>query len=201
MRSHRGWDAGAFGLARRLADALDAPLRAATVSRLVVDLNRSPHHPRVFSEWTRPLPAAERRVLLARHHTPHRAAVDEDVRALVAAGRIVLHLGVHSFTPVFDGEVRKADVSLLYDPACAAERRLGDGWARALAVAWPDLAVRRNQPYRGRSDGLTTWLRRRHGAAYLGLELEVNQRLLERSGRFPDRIADGVVAFLKGSWA
>jgi predicted N-formylglutamate amidohydrolase len=148
------------------------------VTRLLVDLNRSPHHPRVFSEWTRGLAAAERARLLARHHAPHRAAVESDVAEQVRRGRRVVHLAVHSFTPELDGVVRTADLALLYDPA------------RQLATVLPRLAVRRNQPYRGASDGLTTWLRRRYPAeAYLGIEIEVSQRLLGAGGRFPREIS------------
>jgi hypothetical protein len=37
--------------------------------------------------------------------------------------------------------------------------------------------VRRNYPYRGYADGLTTHLRRRYrGRAYIGIEIEVNQK-------------------------
>jgi predicted N-formylglutamate amidohydrolase len=66
LDSHRGWDPGTLDLAERLASALGAPLVASSVTRLLVDLNRSPHNPRVFSEVTRPLPRAARLVLLAR---------------------------------------------------------------------------------------------------------------------------------------
>jgi hypothetical protein len=39
------------------------------------------------------------------------------------------------------------------------------------------LRVRRNYPYAGKADGLTAYLRRLFpGAAYLGVELEVNQQ-------------------------
>jgi predicted N-formylglutamate amidohydrolase len=192
LASHRGWDAGALPLARRLARHLDAELHVSTVTRLLVDLNRSAHNSRVLSAWTRALPAGERRVLLRRHHAPHRSAVDASVAAALAGAGRVLHLGVHTFTPALDGNVRRADVALLYDPVRGAERALCAAWAGALAAALPGLAVRRNQPYHGASDGLTTWLRGRHGEAYLGIELEVNQRLMGASNRFPDRIADTV---------
>src|SRR5690349_3517443 len=71
LASHRGWDPGTLDLARRLGDALHAPLVAATTTRLLVDLNRSPHNPRAFSEITRRLPPADRRRLLEEHHRPH----------------------------------------------------------------------------------------------------------------------------------
>ncbi|HSW29519.1 MAG TPA: N-formylglutamate amidohydrolase [Longimicrobiales bacterium] len=189
LATHRGWDPGALPLATDLARILRAPLRAATVTRLLVDLNRSPRHPRVFSEWTRRLAAAERARLLALHHAPHRAAVEGDVAERIRRGRRVVHLGVHSFTPVLGGVARRADLALLYDPGRPLERALCSAWARGLARALPHLAVRRNQPYRGASDGLTTWLRRRFPAeTYLGIEIEVNQRLLGAGGRFPREI-------------
>lgn len=197
LASHRGWDVGALPLARRLARLLDAPLDVATVSRLVVELNRSPHHPRVLSEWTRTLGREARRTLLRRHYAPYRDRLDREVAAVVAAGNRVVHLGVHSFTPGLNGRPRRADVALLYDPARPAERALAAAWVTALASALPDLAVRRNQPYRGASDGLTTWLRGRHGGNYLGIELEVNQRLLGPDGRFPRRIGEAVAEGLR----
>jgi predicted N-formylglutamate amidohydrolase len=189
LASHRGWDPGALALARRLARRLDAPLHGATVTRLLVDLNRSVHHPKVFSEVTRGLDRETRRLLLDRWHTPHRERVAADVAAILATGAKVLHLGVHSFTPVLDGVVRRPDLSILYDPARAAERELGICWAGELKARLPDLTIRRNDPYRGAADGLTTWLRRRYpGGRYLGFEIEVNQRLLDRRGHFPPRI-------------
>ena len=58
-RVHRGYDAGALAMARDLAASLRAPLVASTVSRLLVDLNRSLGHPRAWSAATRPLQFAE----------------------------------------------------------------------------------------------------------------------------------------------
>ena len=199
LASHRGWDAGALPLGRAVARALDAPLRAATITRLLVDLNRSPHNPRVFSEWTRGLRREDRIELLGRWHAPHRAAVEADVVGLGAGrGVRVVHLAIHSFTPSLDGVTRRADLALLYDPRRRRERALCAAWAAALGESLPDLAVRRNQPYRGASDGLTTWLRRRHPAeAYLGIEIEVNQRLLGETGRFPPDIANALARGLE----
>ena len=48
----------------------------------------------------------------------------------------------------------------------------------------PEFALRRNSPYRGTADGLTTALRRRYPAnRYIGIEVEMNQRLM-KSGDF-----------------
>lgn len=176
LASHRGHDPGAAWLAGRLAKATGAPLLQARVTRLLVDPNRSPHNPRVFSELTAPLPRPEREALLARHHRRHWERVEGAVREHLDADDAVLHVGVHTFTPVLDGEPRDFDVGLLYDPDRRAEVDAADRWRGLLLEADPGLRVRRNAPYRGVADGLVTALRRRFSdEAYAGLELEVSQ--------------------------
>ncbi|MEW6073551.1 MAG: N-formylglutamate amidohydrolase [Planctomycetota bacterium] len=177
LDSHAGWDPGALVLARELARAFRAPLFATTATRLLVDANRSAEHPRLFSAWSRSLPAAERARILARWWAPHRAGVEAQVAALARRRLPVLHLSVHSFTPRWKGRVRDVDIGFLHDPARPGERAFVAAWMEALAAFAPALRLRRNRPYRGTSDGLTTSLRARFGArVYLGIELEVSQR-------------------------
>ena len=174
LRTHRGYDLGAEDVAVRLARLLDAPLLVGTASRLVVDLNRSPSHPRLFSEFTRSLPGSERALILRQVYAPHRAAVERAVRLSGSRGVTVVHVAIHSFTPVLNGVRRTADVGLLFDPARARESLLCRAWRAALRDANGTLRVRLNYPYRGTSDGLTTALRRTHdGASYLGVEVEL----------------------------
>ncbi len=180
LASHRGWDPGALPVARALSRATASPLISATTTRLFVDLNRSPHNPAVFSEFTRPLPRAVREDLLAQFHRAH---WDRVRAALGAGGRPVVHVAVHSFTPVWQGETRRVGIGLLYDPRRAAERAFAIGWQRLLALRLPDIEIRRNAPYRGDADGLATGLRREFAEErYAGLELELNQRLVATAG-------------------
>jgi len=177
LASHRGLDIGSLAMARRIAAAFGAPLIASRTTRLLVDLNRSIGHPRLFSAVTRPLPRAERDRILARHYEPYRREVESSIARHVTAGRRVLHVSSHSFTPELDGEVRNADIGLLYDPRRQRERALAARWKSAILELEPAFRVRFNYPYAGRADGLTTALRRRFpDAAYAGIELEVNQR-------------------------
>ncbi len=149
----------------------------ATTTRLVVDLNRSSYHRNVFSEYTRGLTREQRAAAMAAHYWPYRNAVESAVDDAVAAGRAVLHVSSHSFTPVLHGEVRNCDLGFLYDPGRSGEVRFIDAWYEAVRAAAPELVLRRNYPYRGTSDGLVTHLRRRHSdRAYAGVELEVNQK-------------------------
>lgn len=181
LASHRGWDAGALKVAQGLAAALPAPLVAATTTRLLVDLNRSPHNPAVFSELTRKLARDVRAELLAEHHTPHWARV----RAALRAQRgTTIHVAVHSFTPRWQGATRRVAIGLLYDSRRTSEREFASLWQRELRQRAPGHAIRRNAPYRGGADGLTTALRRELPAnRYVGLELELNQRLLATAGQ------------------
>jgi predicted N-formylglutamate amidohydrolase len=177
LESHRGWDPGALELARALSSALNAPLFYSTNSRLLVDLNRSLHHPRLFSAQTRRLGPAEKELLIEKYYLPFHRAVDNAVRSALKSNQRVLHLSVHSFTPVLDGIVRTADLGLLYDPRRGPEKEVSLRLKQALAGIMPGLRLRFNYPYRGVSDGHTTHLRRLFPAeAYSGIEIEVNQK-------------------------
>ncbi len=184
LQTHRGWDPGALELAEQLAANLGAPLHASMVSRLVVDLNRSESHPRVFSEITRSLPAEIRQELLETHYRPFRNEVEQSIARATRRNRRVLHVSVHSFTPVLAGRRRNADIGLLYDPSLPWERELVQAWRREMLAAGSGLRVRLNYPYKGTSDGHTTRLRTRFPAGvYAGIELEVNQSIVRAGGR------------------
>lgn len=184
LQSHRGYDPGALAMARSFARRLDAPLVSATISRLLVDLNRSVGHPHLFSELTRDQSRAARQRILDEHYRPYRSRVEALVGQAVAGGARVVHISSHSFTPRLDGAWRRADVGLLYDPRRPGEAALCAHWKRRLAEGAPGLRIRRNYPYLGRGDGLTAHLRKAFPArSYLGIEFEVNQALVRAGGR------------------
>lgn len=177
LESHRGYDPGALELARACARRLKVPLHFATVTRLLVELNRSPNHPALFSAVTNALPAADRAALLEKHYFPYRRRIEAEVAQAAKSGRRVIHLSFHTFTPQLDGVVRQADVGLLYDPRRPEEAALSTLFKQILASARPLLTIRKNYPYLGKADGFTTFLRKQwDSTVYLGIELEVNQR-------------------------
>jgi predicted N-formylglutamate amidohydrolase len=195
LESHEGWDAGALRLARLLSRRLGRPLFVTRWSRLLVESNRSPTNPRIWSRFTRELARDERRRILDRYWWPHRREVEAAIGAARARGERVVHVAVHSFTPVMGGEVRNADVALLFDSRRTREAALARRWGALLRRRAPDLRVRFNYPYRGCTDGLATWLRRRQPAArYLGFELEVNQA--RAAARGWQRVGEAVAASL-----
>jgi len=199
LASHRAVDVGTAELAGYLARRTGVRAHRARVTRLLVDCNRSPGHPGLYSEFSRGMPAGERERLLERYYRPYREAVEADVARGIDGGQTVLHVSVHSFARVLDGRERNADVGLLYDPGRAWERGLCLRW-QSLLQAGPGLRVRRNYPYRGVADGLVTWLRRRFPAArYVGIELEVCQDIAAagpRWGRLKRLLGDSLEAVM-----
>jgi predicted N-formylglutamate amidohydrolase len=184
LAGHRGQDVGALWLARRFERDFAAPLVHATISRLVVDLNRTIGHPRHFSEFTRALDRELQEHVIARYYMPYRRKVTALLTRLTEQAP-VLHVSVHSFVPVLDGKRRNAEIGLLYDPARRGEAELCRQWQALLTRQSPELRVRRNYPYRGASDGFTSHLRNLFAdERYAGIELEVNQSMLgEEQGR------------------
>jgi predicted N-formylglutamate amidohydrolase len=184
LETHRGYDPGALVMAEALAEAFEAPLLASTESRLLVDLNRSVSNPSIHAEVVRRLPGTTRQAILTQHYQPYRASAEALVRQAIAEHGAVIHLSSHSFTPVLDGVLRRADVGLLYDPQRPGEVDLCARWKASLKACAPALVVRRNYPYAGKGDGLTRWFRQHlQPDVYVGIELEINQKYVFEGGR------------------
>lgn len=177
--THRVWDPGAPEIAAHLAKLLHAPLLIGEHTRLLVDLNRTVGHPELFAPVLRELPETRQTAILTRHYYPFRYRAIRQLEQWLAEKRPVVHLSVHSFTPVLDGETRAAGFGLLFDPSHPPERALATVWLHCLKTAMPEIVTRENEPYPGVADGHCTSLRRCYGMAlpYLGFELEFNQAL------------------------
>ncbi|CAE6689171.1 N-formylglutamate amidohydrolase [Candidatus Nitrotoga fabula] len=177
LQTHRGYDPGALTMARELAQALAAPFFYSTVSRLLIDLNRSIGHPRLYSDVMRKASRPDRNQILEQYYLPYRRKVEAAVEEAAGQGRRVIHIASHSFTPQLDGEIRNADIGLLYDPQRPEEKAICLRWQEALTAGSQNFRVRRNYPYIGNSDCLCSYLRRRFTPGeYVGIELEINQR-------------------------
>ncbi len=184
LNPYRSQDPGALVMAKALAGAFGAPLVASTVSRLLIDLNRSTGKPVLYSGTTRVESPVTRVKIPEQHYLPYRAQVELLIGQPISRGLHVVHVSSHSFTPVLDGKVRGADTGLLHQPERRQKDALCARWKASLAVLAPGLRVRRNYPYAEKGDGLTKHLRLRYpGSVYVGIELEVNQRIVLAAGR------------------
>ncbi|WP_210465414.1 N-formylglutamate amidohydrolase [Rufibacter roseolus] len=177
LYSHKAIDFGALRLAKHLASELGLPLFYTTYSRLLVEGNRSLDSDELFSQFTKPLPQKEKQHILNEYYYPHRNEVEEKIKAEIAKGQQVLHLAVHTFTPAKEGEVREADIGILFDPARSREKKYAAIMQAEFQRQSPDRKVLYNSPYPGVDDGFPTYLRKKFSnEQYAGFELEINQK-------------------------
>jgi len=178
LASHRGYDPGAGELAVRFSTHFHAPCEQAKITRLLIDQNRSRNNRRaLFSEFTRGLPKEEQKKIIDVCYWPYQYLVRKRIESLLSTADSVLHLAIHSFTPVLNGQVRNCDVGLMYDPSHKTERSFCRRWQEQITDIDPAVRVRRNYPYRGVNDGIVRSLRQEFsGQNYIGLQIEVNQK-------------------------
>lgn len=179
LKSHKGWDPGALPLAKAIQEAFSLPLFNETTTRLLIELNRSLHHPSLFSTYTSQLDNETKNKLINQYYIPYRESVEEKIGELTSANHSVVHLSIHSFTPVFQDVERNCEIGLLYDPKREQEKAFCTAWKRKIQEQEKDWRIRMNYPYKGTADGFTTYLRKRFKTGYSGIELEVNQALIK----------------------
>lgn len=177
LDSHRGWDPGALELFLEMTNAgVDFFLFSET-TRLLIDLNRSLNKRSLFSEFTRQLTGVQKQEIIDRYYLPFRDEFSGKLESLINEKRFVLHISVHSFTPVFDGNKRNSDIGLLYDPRFGFEKEFSKLWRQKIASRMSGLTIRMNYPYLGKNDGHVFALRNRFGPEnYAGIELEISQK-------------------------
>lgn len=176
LRDHPAWDIGALALARRMAIMLDAALIAAPVSRLVVDPNREhdahdliPHAADgALVPGNADLSLEARAARIRAYHDPFHQAIGA---YLAARPELLALVSVHSFTPVFLGEVRPWHAGMLY----GADGRMADAMIESLSRD-PHLNIGRNQPY-APEDGVF-YTMTRHAAGRASVMIEVRNDLI-----------------------
>ncbi len=153
MARHIAWDVGAAGVARELAERLDAPAILTAFSRLVIDPNRGEDDPTLLMKLydgtiipaNRHADAVEVERRLNAWHRPYHAAL----AALAARRGDAVICAIHSFTPRLNGRPpRPWEVAVLYshkDTRLALpliDRLRAEGYVTG-----------DNQPYNGHLDG------------------------------------------------
>ena len=179
LATHRAIDFGAIEIANQIASTFNCELTKAEVTRLLIDCNRSLNNANCFSEFSNELSVIDKEQLANSYYRPYREKIENLIKSHITNGHQVLHISCHSFTPVFNGIKRNAGIGLLYDPKHHGEKEVAREWQRVLSEQ-TDYRVRVNYPYSGKSDGFTTYLRKKFAEKdYLGIELEINQDLVK----------------------
>lgn len=171
---HIAIDIGAGPLTEALAEALDASAIIATVSRLVIDLNRDvdqagliPHESDGHAIPGNAEPEPQARI--DRFHTPYHAAITAAIDAL----RPDLIVAVHSFTPQLQrgGTPRPWEIGILSNE----DRRAANPALELFAAA--GIVTGDNEPYSGRVLNATL-NRHGEGRGIPSISLEVRNDLI-----------------------
>ncbi len=194
--SHAAWDPGALALTQVLSQALDAPVVASTVSRLVYDCNRPPEAASAMPEKSElievpgnvDLDQPQRDARIQSVYVPFCQAV---AQVLDARGPDTVVVTVHSFTPVYFGRPRAVELGLLHDE----DSRLVDAMLDHVGQI-PLRRTERNEPY-GPADGVTHSLRLHALSRGLAnVMIEVRNDLLSTEKQIADMALD-ILALLK----
>jgi predicted N-formylglutamate amidohydrolase len=177
---HIGWDIGAAGVTRGLAEALGATAILQRYSRLVIDCNRRPGHPTSVapvSDGTAVpgnagTPAAFAAARVTEIFAPYHAAIAAEIDRRLADGTSPAIVAVHSFTPVMGGVARRWQAGVLHnhDPRLAL--------AVAARLRAEGLEVGDNEPYALGDDSDYTIPVHAERRGLLNLELEIRQDLI-----------------------
>ncbi len=202
LHTHRGIDIGALKLTNTIAEEMEQEPFLHTVTRLLVDLNRSVQSPTLFSEFTKEQPLSVKEDIFEKYYRPHRQKVKKRVQQVIDEGKRAIHVGVHTFTPVWEGEERDVDVGFLFDPVRKNGKQFCEIWRKELDQRHEGLRLRMNQPYKGTMDGFITKLRRNYPEEeYIGVEVEVNQRFAHSTGSDVwSRIREQIAISLKSAF-
>ncbi|CDF78321.1 N-formylglutamate amidohydrolase [Formosa agariphila KMM 3901] len=184
LQTHRGFDIGALDVFKYLKP-LASFSNFSETSRLLIELNRSLHHKDLFSEYTKTASNETKQRLISGYYLIYRNAVEGYIKKQIDKGETVLHLSVHSFTPILNGIERQTDIGLLYDSAKSEEKAICKQFSTELLRLNPKLKVRYNYPYLGTADGFTTYLRKHFPDNYLGIEIEINQKFASKNAMPP----------------
>lgn len=195
LESHRGYDLGALTTFTHLKP-LSHKSFYSTNSRLFIELNRSLHHKNLFSEFTSNFSKAKKNEIIDGYYLPYREKVENEIKKLISNNETVLHLSVHSFTPILNGTKRHCDIGLLFDSTKKNEKEVCKNFKKYLLEENSELRIRFNYPYLGKADGFTTYLRKQFDSNYLGIEIEVNQNY-SKNNNMDSKIKNSLLKAIK----
>ncbi len=147
MDMHIAYDIGAGAVARRVAEALDAPLVLQPYSRLVIDCNRPVEAADAIPETSdgvsvpgnRNLTQVSRRSRVEAIFEPFHRTISE----LIEKSHRTTLVAIHSFTRHFSGLQRLWDVGFAF----RADRQTAEFLADQLRRRDPSLLIGMNEPY------------------------------------------------------
>lgn len=198
LSSHLGIDIGAKNAALYIEDFFKCPIQLADYSRLLIELNRTLGNKQVFSKYSQTLETDIKNKIINNIYLTYRNKVENLIKKHISTNNRVIHLSIHSFTPVLNNQTRLTDIGLLYDPKRSYEKELCSSVKHIYSKNNNNkYQLRLNYPYKGYTDGFTTYLRKifNHDQ-YLGIEIEINQKYAVNNS-FPNELLNSLCDALK----
>ena len=198
LARHIGWDIGAAGVTRLMAERLGAAAILQNYSRLAIDCNRplasdtliAPLSERTVIPGNQLVSAAAREARIAEIYRPYHDRIAQELDR--RGDRPTCLVSVHSFTPVYKGEARPMHAGILYN----RDDRIA-GPLLHLLQADEDLIVGDNVPYalNDESDYTVPVHGEQRGLPHV--EIEIRQDLIaDAAGRkiWADRLSSALVS-------
>ena len=150
LQRHIGWDIGTEDIGKYIGKELNMPVILASYSRLVVDLNREPHHSECMPEVSDRTNIAANIGLskkakdqrLKEIFWPYQKQIEKQINRLLKTGCPLL-IAIHSFTPQLNDVKRPWHISVLWNKQEKIAKRL----IAEIRKREPSLLVGSNEPY------------------------------------------------------
>lgn len=180
LKTHRGYDPGANQIALCLSKAFEKALIFHPYTRLLIDVNRDLNQETLFSIVTANIDNSIKKQIVDQYYTPYKLKLQKHIQKQVLQGR-VLHISIHSFTPVMKNQRRDCDIGLLFKQSDVFAKKRCLQIQKKLLELNPKLRVKLNYPYDAEHGGIMNAIRSDLPIAsqkrYSGIYIECNQRL------------------------
>jgi predicted N-formylglutamate amidohydrolase len=181
LKRHIAWDIGALSVARRVAQAIDAPLVAQNYSRLVIDCNRDPKVatsiPRIGELREIPgnigLSVPEIAARQFEIFDPYHRRIRELLDSRQTSGRRVILVAQHTMTDIYKGDRRHMHAAVLYN----RDRRFA-GLVLRMLRRERHLVIADNEPYFVSDETDYTIPHHAEARSLLHVEIEIRQDLV-----------------------
>lgn len=179
LSSPRAYDLGATEIAAQLGETLHCDVIQSAVTRLLVDCDHSVHHSLCFSKFSKKLSLADRKTLIEEYYRPFHHQLETCIAEHVAQQKQVLHISIHTFSPILDGFIQNAGIGVLYDSHRHGEKEVARLIHSLLLQETTPYRIRLNYPFSGSKDYILSHFRKQYEQKdYLGIKMEINQALL-----------------------
>jgi predicted N-formylglutamate amidohydrolase len=177
IKDHWGSDIGALKVARFLSSKTSLPLVYFPLSRLFIEPENIDDLP--YSLYTEPFASditdSEKKKWYKTHWLPYIKEIESRIEQANKKGMPLIHIVIHTFTPVKNGKPQNGDIGILFDPKRSLEKVLANEINKELKKKLPKYEIMNNRPYRGDSEGLTQYFREKY-PQYLGIEIEISNK-------------------------